>query len=310
MENKIFIQIIKELCNEMNIYIDILSYDWILKLSKNNKTKYIVANKFDLNTEAIGNIACDKYATFEVLKSNNVPVVEHYMLFNPQNRSAYTNDTFLFDLLAYFNKNEQTVVVKPNNGYHGKNVYLCKNQKELFASIYKLFIDNDSISICPYYNIHTEYRVFYLDGSCVLIYGKKKPYIVGNGKNDIITLISKLNLPDNNIVKENLSNLDLNYIPNNNEIVELSWKHNLSGGATPFIIKDDELKSRIVQLASLVGKTTNIRFATVDIIHTTNNNLYVLEINSGISSTKFIDNIENGYELAKDIYKKALEKMF
>lgn len=54
----------------------------------------------------------------------------------------------------------------------------------------------------------------------------------------------------------------------------------------------------------------NINFATIDIIETTDNNLYVLEINSGVCTAILIQLVDNGVEIAKDIYRQAIKKIF
>ena len=54
----------------------------------------------------------------------------------------------------------------------------------------------------------------------------------------------------------------------------------------------------------------NINFATIDIIKTTDNNLYGLEINSGVCTTIFTQLVDNGVEIVKDIYRQAIKKLF
>ena len=54
----------------------------------------------------------------------------------------------------------------------------------------------------------------------------------------------------------------------------------------------------------------NINFATIDIIKTTDNNLYGLEINSGVCTTIFTQLVDDGVEIVKDIYRKAINKYF
>ena len=63
MEERIFHVLMKEVCSEMDIKVKKLSYDWILQLSKDGKVRHITGTRFDLNPEATGDIACDKYAT-------------------------------------------------------------------------------------------------------------------------------------------------------------------------------------------------------------------------------------------------------
>ena len=53
-----------------------------------------------------------------------------------------------------------------------------------------------------------------------------------------------------------------------------------------------------------------ITFASVDIVELYNNELLVLEANSGVTIEKAINFIPNGYNIAKEIYKEAIIKMF
>lgn len=310
MEERTFHVLMRELCTEMGIKLEKLSYDWILQLSKDGKVRHITGTRFDTNPEASGDIACDKYATFEVLNSQNVPVIKHTMVFNPAVRSKYIDDDGIWIKIASEFLKHGCLVVKPNYGCEGQGVSLCHTLKETESAVQRLFKTQSSVSICPYYDIKTEYRTFYLNGEVHLIYGKTKPYVIGNGKSSLEDLIEGLNLPDKTVVQENLNSIDMAYIPSKGEKVDISWKHNLSGGAKPEVLQKCDLYSQIEKLAILAGKAMNMNFATIDIIQTTDDNLYVLEINSGIGATIFTESVEGGYEMIKGIFKKALENLF
>ena len=304
------IEVIKRICKELNIEVHELSYGWIFKLSKDNKIKYITGN-FDINRTSSSKIASDKYATYEVLKSQNIPIIKHTMVFNPEKRKRYVKENEIWNIVYNeFNK-EGKVVVKPNFGFEGKGVFLCDTIEKTEKAVKLLLDNNTSISICPYYDIEREYRAFYLNGEVLLIYEKNKPFVIGNGKDNIRTLVENLKLPKNDIVKNNLSKLDMEYIPKINEKVELSWKYNLHGGATAKVIgKENKLYEEIEKLAIKSGKALDMTFATIDIINTKNNELYVLEINSGVATGIFSKIVENGKKISEDIYKKALVEIF
>lgn len=51
----------------------------------------------------------------------------------------------------------------------------------------------------------------------------------------------------------------------------------------------------------------NINFATIDIIEITDNNLYVLEINSGVCTTIFTQLVDNGVDIVKYIYRQDIK---
>lgn len=303
------INLLEELCNELEIEIEKLSFDWVYKLSKSNKIRYITGN-FDINKEASSKIASDKYATYEVAKSQNIPIIEHKMIFNPNDRRKYIKKD-IWDICYDELKNNKKVVVKPNLGLEGKGVFRCKTFEEVEIAVKFLLEKNTSISICPYYDIEKEYRAFYLNGEILLIYEKEKPYIVGNGIESIEDLVKKLKLPHNKVVKENLEKLDLNYIPKEDEKIEISWKYNLTGGARARVIeKEEEIYKTIEELAIRTGKSLDLTFATIDIIKTKENEIYLLEVNSGVSTNIFSNIVKEGKKLEKEIYRKALIEMF
>lgn len=105
-EERVFHKVIREICEEKNIKIEKLSYNWILQLTnKEGKVRHIIGNRFDINKEAAGNIACDKYATYEVLNSQNVSVIEHKMVFNPTTRSSLIKEEGIWpEIIEYFKK--------------------------------------------------------------------------------------------------------------------------------------------------------------------------------------------------------------
>lgn len=306
-EKNFFKEIIEEILNELNMNWTKLSYGWIYKVEKNDKTKYIKQNMLSLNEIVPSQIASDKYATYEVLKENKIPCIEYTMIFNPKKRKKYVNSNISEQIINYFNKYNNSVVIKPNDGNSGNDVYKCKNIEEVEIAIQKIFEDKDSLSICPYYEIDTEYRIVYLFGECLLIFGKHKPYVIGDSKNSVEELMIKNGMK---YAVEKISKEKLRYIPENQEKFEISWKHNLSEGAKAEIVVDKDLKERLEKIAIEAAKSIDINFASIDIAHLNNDELKVLEINASVCLSKFKDQVEDGRKIAKDIYTKAINKMF
>lgn len=83
---KEFHELIKEICAENKIKCSILSKDWVVMLEKANQTRFISGYKFDLNRHGIGNVFDDKFATYEVLKNKNIPIIEHKIVFATSNK--------------------------------------------------------------------------------------------------------------------------------------------------------------------------------------------------------------------------------
>ncbi len=300
-----FNKIIKEICKELNIKYTYLSKDWIIKLEKDNKIKYLSGNKFDLNGHAVGLIMDDKYAFYDTLKNIDIPACIHNIIYRENNNYEYAKNCHTKeDIISYFNKYNSDVVIKPNIGSLGLGVYHITNKDELLEKTNELLKENFSISICPFYNIKNEYRVIILDNNIKLIYKKQNPIVTGNGKSTLKELLIKFNkyyYQDKEII---------NIIPKKNEKYTYDWHFNLSRGSIASLDIEDKLKGKLSSIAKKVSKEVGITFASIDIIELYNKELLVLEANSGVTIDKVIDFIPNGYNIAKEIYKEAIIKMF
>lgn len=309
--SKPFFKIIDEICQEEDIQQKMISYNWIRELRKNNKTHYIMSYQLDLNTANSYNIAGDKFATYDVLKSNNVPTIEHRMIFNPKTRSKFYTEKFIKDAENLLLENNNKVVIKANESCEGRDVYFCSSKQEIENVVEKLFSENkDTLSACPYIDIDYEYRVIYLDGEILYVYKKKKASVIGDGKRTIKELVAEIN-EKRNINIEIIKDLDLNYIPSIGEEIYVSWKHNLYNGAIPIVVdENDKYVNQVKEVALLAGKAMNINFASIDIALTSSKKVLVMEVNGSVCMNKFSEIIPNGYNIAKEIYKKAIIKMF
>ena len=137
-----------------------------------------------------------------------------------------------------------------------------------------------------------------------LIYKKINPTVIGDGKSSLKELLTKFN---NNYY----SDKDIPHIiPKTNEIYTYDFHFNLSKGSIASLNIEDNIKEKISKIAIDVSTKVGIRFASIDIIETTDNELLVIEANSGVTINKAIDFIPNGYEIAKEIYKEVIIKMF
>lgn len=297
-------QIITELCQEKEIEKEDISYDWITILKKDDIEKKLVNYKLDVNSSISEKIANDKYSTYEVLKYHNIPIIEHTVLFNENIMTEYGFVNNDYNIL----KNDEKVVIKVNESSQGKDVFLCDNEKQKIEIVKDLFERGEkSVSICPYKDIEYEYRVFYSYGKIEYIYKKQKPFVVGDGVSTIKQLIDK-NLK---YLKKTLKSLDLNSIPKMNEKVTVGWKHNLSEGAIPLIIDENEpnyefIKEIALQTANAIG----LNLVAIDVIVTTKQEVLVLEVNPNFGIAKFCELVPEGYEIMKGIYSQVIDKMF
>lgn len=300
-----FHEIIKEISEELNIKYTYLSKDWIIKLEYNNKVKYLAGNKFDLNPHALGLIMDDKYAFYDTLKNLNLPACIHHIFYAPNNKYSYATGCNTYEeIFKYFNLYHQDIVVKANNGSLGMDVYHITDKETLIKTLNKLFIKNYSISICPYYHIKHEYRTIILNNEIKIIYKKISPTITGDGIHSIKELLQEFNYPyfKNKELSEKILSKGENYT--------YDWHFNLSRGSIATTEINSDLKNKIINLALTTAKKTGIIFASIDIIETIDNELLVLEANSGVTIDKAINFLPDGYNIAKNIYKEAIKTMF
>lgn len=303
----IYQEIIKEICNELNIKCVFLSKGWITMLEKDGITKFLNGYKFDLNAHGLGMVLDDKYATYEVLKEKEIPVIEHSIVYDFNNQNDYAarcnNKEYLESL---FDKYDKDIVLKINNGTGGMNVFHITEINDLTNQFNKLAYKYDSLSISPYKKIINEYRVIVLNNEIKLMYKKVKPIICGNGYSTIKELL--LNFNENYFF--NYNNEIGNKVLEENEIYEYDWRFNLSQGSMASHNIPDDIKEIITNIALKTSKTIDLKFGSIDIINTNDNKYYVLEINSGVMMRNYIMQHDNGYYTAKKIYKEAIIYMF
>lgn len=304
-EKPIKYKIIDEVCKEKGIEIINLSYDWITILRKGKQERKMIHYNLNLNSAVSQNLADDKYSTYSLLRFYDIPIIQHQVLFYEK----MIPDCETINEDYHILRNNDKVVIKANHSSQGKDVYVSDKEKEKFALVNRLFEEGkDSVVVCPYLEIEYEYRAFFLSGDVFYIYKKQKPFVVGDGKSTIAQLIEK-NLK---YLKEPLKNLDLSYVPREHEEVIVGWKHNLSNGAIPLIVDENDCYyETIKEMARKAGKALDLTYASVDIVVTKTQEILVMEINaSNVVVSKFCELVPNGFEIGKQIYGKVMDEIF
>ena len=293
-----FNNLIKEICDELNINITLLSDNWLTVLEKDNNINYIQGYKFGLNNHALGNIIDDKGLFYDLLTYKHLPIIEHFVIFKDYDEKI---------VLKYFNNHNREIVIKGNIGTCGSEVFKVNNEVDLFNKINELFLSQFSISLCPYYDIKNEYRVIVLNNESRFVYGKKRPIIIGDGKSSLKELACKFN-PVYYQEKGHCNDL-IDYIPKEKEEIMLNFQFNLSRGAVLFTDIPSDLKEKLVSLSLDVSKSCGLVFGSVDIILTSDNRLLIMEANSGVMMNNLMKLIPNGKEIARNIYCDAIKLM-
>lgn len=301
-----FQNILTEICQEENIKLDFISNNWIAVLEKNNKKRIIAGYKFDNNGHALGSLLDDKFALFDFLKLCGIKVIEHSLVYGPNNTLEYAKDCCGVEYVKQlFNRYNRNVVLKPNVGTCGSGVTHIDNEEVLVETYLRLSKRHYSLSICPFYDIINEYRVIILNGKEELIYKKILPVVCGDGKRTLKELLKEFNYE---YFKDyDKDNKDI--ILKENEKFVYNWKFNLSGGAKASFEIDNNIKEEVIAMAKRTASNLGLKFGSIDIIHTTCG-MYVLEVNSGVMTDNLVKENTNGYEMAKEIYRKAIKGMF
>jgi glutathione synthase/RimK-type ligase-like ATP-grasp enzyme len=145
---------------------------WLVRLKKGSKTRFIFGYCFDINSEAAGEVANDKAATYEVLKDSDIAAVPHYLM-----SSVISPKVSLSDLEGVFKKHE-SIVLKPKNGNKGEMV--AKFDDPQLAIEYTEANPKILWVASQYLDIAREIRIVVLNGSAKLACEKINP-VVMNG---------------------------------------------------------------------------------------------------------------------------------
>ena len=260
-----------EICEENDIELNGFSGDYVMRLTKNGVSRNIFGAYWDINTAAADRIACDKTACYELLSSAGISAIEHVIFNNPLARLIWAKPEGSWaSALRVFKAFGNLVVLKPNQGTRGSDVYYCDNIPKMEAAAHAIFSAHPSAAICPYVKIQTEYRVFYLNAKCHLVYGKEA----------------------NKTWQHNLAM--------GAKAVELIVKSK----------EEKKLLAELKELACKAAKCIGISFATIDIAQTESGELYVMEINSGVQARLLLEQHPHLRETIKRIYYSAILQMF
>ena len=262
---------INEICTEENIGLNSYSGDYVLKLTKGGISRNIFGAFWDINTAAADRIACDKTACYELLHSSGIPSIQHILFNNPLTRLAWAKPEGSWAVaLKHFDTYGREVVLKPNQGTRGNDVYFCDTIPKMEAAAHTIFANHSAAAISPFEKIQTEYRVFFLNGMCHLVYGKEA----------------------SETWQHNLAM--------GAKAVEFAVKTR----------KDKQLSNDLKYLASHAAERIGINFATVDVAKTDKNQLLVLEINSGVQARLLLEQHPHLRGEVKNVYRLAILSMF
>ena len=307
MNNKTraLVRIVQEICSEKDIHCTSFSHNWILKLTKDDRSGIIFGYNFGLNSSSSAALCKDKCAASEVLAHSRIPHIPHHLFVSPDD-AHQIEQTGSWEKLYRLLEEYGAAVCKPNEGAGGDSVWKVRTQFELEKAAQEIFRPFRAMALSPYFEIKTEYRAVVLDGEVKLIYAKQLPTVTGDGKSSLFDLL--LAYRKNNRLVSNLefSPQELNRIPAAGEECRLSWKFNLAQGARPAVLEMSSIHYPILAgLARNAAQALAMRFCSVDIADT-ESGYRVMEVNSGVMMECFALFSEDNYRAAKGIYEEAI----
>lgn len=167
-----YVEVIVKAGEMLGLEAEVLMDGWVINFKKGNKSFDVMTFDVGLNKSVHQKKVMDKVMCYTILKKNGVAAVEHYFYKNPQG-SQYKWMT-LRELSELARKYNYNVVLKPNKGAAGKNVYLVHNEHEFDVCLIDLLNKHVDIALSPYYEYDTEYRLVVLDGEVLMGFGKRK----------------------------------------------------------------------------------------------------------------------------------------
>ena len=302
-----YVKIINEICAEEGIKLSSYSYDWAFCLRKDSKRAFILGYQFGLNPSSVQQVCNDKNIASEVLKEEGIPSVYHACFMAPS-MLQYTGGKGSWKaLLSLLEKGP--IVCKDNYGTGGNLVFKVETQAQLEEATSTIYASSEAMAVCDYEKIQSEYRLVVLDGQIRLAFSKIRPSLTGDGVSSVGTLLAEA--IKNGQVHSFLvpGEAELSKVPKKGEKYLLNWKHNLGQGASALTLDIDSLDEELTSLVQKTAKALGIRFASIDMIKT-DEGWKVLEVNAGVMMEHFASSGKEQYQIAKEIYRDAIRKMF
>lgn len=280
-------QAILTACAKEHVKVDVLSRGWLFRLEKNGRVRHMFKNCLALNSQSAGAIAADKFATYEVLRAANIPVIDHAILYPFDNHRDFAEDCNTMGYLKrYFDDHHQDIVLKPNRGFGGQGITHITSPDQFPDALAEAFRHSESASLCPFYHIRREYRIIMLDGEARLIYGKTRGadwrFNLQNGALASPVTDEALRSRLIDLAKRTTQELNLRFC--SVDIIEPTNS----------------------------GPTNSDFINTTDTNHDTDvtPNLIVIEVNSAAETKHYCEQHPEDAELVENIYRDAIRKMF
>jgi glutathione synthase/RimK-type ligase-like ATP-grasp enzyme len=308
---RVFVSAVQKYCAEHGIAVETRSQGWLMVMRKGPRRHLAYGYDLGLNSAVTHRIANDKAATAELLEMNGIVCVPHAFFPSPA-LSDYVPAAGTWEaMFGHLTQNPDGIVVKPNEGTSGNLVFKVRDRPALERAVSEIFSLNLNLAISPYLEIKDEVRVILVDTLPVIVYGKSRPSITGDGVHSILELALAA-MPAERlsaILPRMIGDLDsatLDTVLPSGQHHALNWRHNLDAGAEPVLLQQGETRERCVELAIKAAKSIDLRFGSIDVVQV-DDAWRILEINSGVVMEALG---KTHPDLVYAAYSAALDKVF
>jgi glutathione synthase/RimK-type ligase-like ATP-grasp enzyme len=311
MQQRVFVTAVQKYCAEHGIAVETRSQGWLMVMQKGPGRRLIYGYDVGLNSAVTHRVANDKAATAELLEMNGIACVPHAFFPSPA-LSEYVPRLGTWEaMLGHLAQNPNGIVVKPNEGTSGRLVFKVLDRPALELAVGEIFSLNLNLAISPYLDIKNEVRVILVDDLPVIVYGKRRPGVTGDGEHSILELaLAAMPAERLSAILPRMAgggdSASLETVPPSGRHHALNWRHNLDAGAEPVLLQQGETRERCVELAIKAAKSIELRFGSIDVVQV-GDSWRVLEINSGVVMEALG---KTHPELVYAAYSAALDKVF
>jgi glutathione synthase/RimK-type ligase-like ATP-grasp enzyme len=308
---RIFVEALRRYCAERDIAIDVRSDGWLIVMQRGDVRRRTFGYDIGLNNAVAHRIANDKAATADILAMADVACVPHTLFLSPEMNPYVSQPGSWEAMLRLLAAHPGGIVVKPNEGTTGECVFMVSARPALELAVSRIFASHVSLAISPLLNIQDEVRVVVLDDDPLLVYGKNRPSIIGDGQHSLLELaLAATPVARRSTVlagmMADLDKADLDFVLPAGQRRVLNWRHNLDSGAQPVLLGHGKIRDACAEIAIRAAKAVDIRFASIDVVHV-DGAWQVLEINSGVMM-EALGRLHP--DLVHAAYKSALDRLF
>jgi glutathione synthase/RimK-type ligase-like ATP-grasp enzyme len=306
-----FVDAVRKYCATHGIGIEIRSEGWLIIMQHGPKRHLAFGYDLGLNSAVAHRIANDKAATADVLQASDIPCIPHTLFLSPEMNEYVPPQRSWQAMLALLRENPDGIVVKPNEGTSGDSVFKVTAEPDLELAVHRIFSSSLGLAVSPYVEIENEVRVVLLDQHPLVVYGKNRPAVTGDGRRSLLELALAATPAErrSTVLPDMLGDLDratLDALVPAGQRRVLNWRHNLDSGAQPELLEQGNLRDACVELAVQAASAIGIRFGSIDVVQV-GGVLKILEINSGV----MMEALNRRHpDLVYATYSAALDKVF